>query len=518
LSTTFSLNMPSDIVWNWQTEYQLTLFTNFGSTSASGADWYVEGSHVTISATPPSSGSGDQYFWNGWTGAGNSSFSGLTASPTLTIDSPVNETASWIHQFYLTVVSDHGSATPSTGWINAGTEITERLTESPSTGSTGTQYVCTGWTGTGDVPVTGTSLSIDFTVNNPSTVAWNWKTQFQLTVSSIYSSASGAGWYDIGSSTYASIAENTVSGNAGTRYLFTGWGGDASGSDLNSSLITMDGPKTAVANWQIQYYLSVTSTFGTTGGTGWYASGLSTYASLNNASLTEPDGSRYLFAGWSGDASGADYSQSNVIRMNGPKTVTAEWTEALVALTILSPLGNLEGYTTPSTGIYPQNDTSSITATATANNGYTFDHWMLDDQNVSSNPVIVSMNTDHTLEAYFQPINFTLTIVSSDGGYTDLEAGSYSYSYGTNVTVQAYPNEGYDFDHWLLSGVNVTSNPITLTVGGNCTIEPFYTLTPITPVTPSGSSSVVLYVYVICGVIAIAVAAFAVFVIVKRRT
>ena len=39
----------------------------------------------------------------------------------------------------------------------------------------------------------------------------------------------------------------------GVRYVFTSWGGDASGSGLTSNPITMNAAKTAIANWKEQF-------------------------------------------------------------------------------------------------------------------------------------------------------------------------------------------------------------------------------------------------------------------------
>lgn len=42
----------------------------------------------------------------------------------------------------------------------------------------------------------------------------------------------------------------------------------------------------------------------------------------------------------------------------------------------------------------------------------------------------------------------TLTMVSSEGGYTTPAAGSHSYPTGADVSVEAFPNSGWRFDHW----------------------------------------------------------------------
>ena len=515
-STTFTISSPSSITWNWQAQYQLALSTDFGTTSPSGTNWYGVGTNVTISASPPSTATGERYAWNGWTGSGTGSFSGSTASATVTVNGPINETSSWTHQYRLTVSSDHGTPIPNSEWVNDGTQINETLAGSPSAGPVGTQYVCTGWSGTGSVPSSGFTASIDFTINAPSTITWNWKTQYQLTVSSAHSSTTGAGWYDGGSTAYATVTDETVSDSLGTQYVFIDWTGDASGSGLNSSII-MNAPKTATADWKTQYYLTVTSAYSTPSGSGWYDSGSVAYAHLDNGTDSAAGDTQYIFTDWSGDASGTVYSQSNGITMNGPKTATADWTVARHALTILPPYGSLGGSTSPSAGVYPKNDSSPVTVTATADTGYSFTYWVLDGRNVTDNPINVPMTADHTVVPVFQLLNFTLTILPSNNGTTTLAAGTYSYSYGTNVTVTASPNAGYEFNHWILDSTIVTSNPINVTINENHTLQPFFQTAPSPPLSSPLSPQLTMYLTIFAIVAAALLVAFAIFVIIERR-
>ena len=519
ISCTFTIIFPSSITWNWKTEYRLMLSTNFGTTSPSGTTWYGVGTNVTISASPPSGATGERYLLDGWRGSGTGSFTGSTASPTITVNSPINETASWTHQYMLTVNSPYGSPAPKSEWVNDGTQINATLSGSPSVGPAGTRYVCTGWSGTGSVSASGSTFSVIFTINAPSSVTWNWKTQYQLSVSSAYSSATGEGWYDSSSTTYAALAAGTVSDSPGIQHVFVDWTGDASGSDLNSSLITMNAPKTATADWKTQYYLTVASAYSTPSGSGWYDSGSKAYARLDNGTDSGTGDIRYIFIGWSGDASGTVYSQSNGITMNGAKTATANWTAALLALTVLSPYGSIGGSTSPSAGVYPKNESTPMIVTATSDVGYTFEHWVLDGQNITDNPINVSMTTDHTLLPVFQILNFTLTILPSNNGTTVPAAGTYSYNYGTNITISVSPIEAYQFDHWLLNGVNVTTNPITVSINGNQTLQPFFqpvTATP-TPPPPILPPELIKDLMVFGVIAAIALAVFGIFVILARR-
>jgi hypothetical protein len=130
-------------------------------------------------------------------------------------------------RYLFTVYSPYDSPTPTSGWFNDGTNITETVT-SPVAGPTGTQYVCTGWTGTGSVPASGTATSVTFTINAPSSIVWNWKTQYYFTVSSPFDSPTPrSGWFDSGTSITEQVTHPVVRGHGG---YYTCWGWEGTGS------------------------------------------------------------------------------------------------------------------------------------------------------------------------------------------------------------------------------------------------------------------------------------------------
>jgi uncharacterized delta-60 repeat protein len=147
---------------------------------------------------------------------------------------------------YLTVESEYGSPIPPVGsnYLNYGMTITASVS-SPVLGQIGTRYVCTGWTGTGAVPPTGTENSCQFTIKENSTIAWTWKTQYLLTtdVSPLDSGTitPASDWYDANT-----VLSCTAIANTG--YAFSSWSGDLSDSN-NPETLTMDGPKSVTANF-----------------------------------------------------------------------------------------------------------------------------------------------------------------------------------------------------------------------------------------------------------------------------
>lgn len=111
----------------------------------------------------------------------------------------------------LAVISPYGSPMPTSGWFTSGSSVTASVT-SPWAGTTGTRYVCTGWTGAGSVPKSGTGSSVTFTLSQDSSITWNWKTQYLLTVTSPYGSTSGQDYYDVSASAAFSLSPTTVAG------------------------------------------------------------------------------------------------------------------------------------------------------------------------------------------------------------------------------------------------------------------------------------------------------------------
>ena len=171
--TSISAASANTQILNMQHQYYLTVGTNFGSATISG--WHNAGSNVDISATAPSVVSGEQYVWNGWTGSGSGSFNGID-NPTvseLTLNGPINEVASWTHQYYLTVTSTHGT-TSGQGWYDAGASALFSVSSQDIQGTT--KYIFIFWSGDSS----SSSDSDSITMDAAKSVTANWKTQFEV--------------------------------------------------------------------------------------------------------------------------------------------------------------------------------------------------------------------------------------------------------------------------------------------------------------------------------------------------
>jgi hypothetical protein len=155
----------------------------------------------------------------------------------------------------------------------------------------------------------------------------------------------------------------------------------------------------------------------------------------------------------------------------------------LYNLTMIATVG---GTTSPTPGVHEYPYKTVVTATATADPWYAFDHWELDSVDVgTSNPYSVLMNQNHTLRAAFHPL-YALTIVTTTGGTTTPVPGIHVYDNGTLVNVTATADLGYDFDHWELDSVDVgTSNPYSVLMNQNHTLNAAFVKQLAVTISPS---------------------------------
>jgi len=164
-----------------------------------------------------------------------------------------------------------------------------------------------------------------WTVGSAGSRTFEYETQYLLTVGTDpegVAQVTGGGWFKAGTSAQTSQAPQTLTGSAGTQYVFKGWEVDGVLQPGNAITLTMDKPHEAVAKYQTQYQLVVDSEggLGSPQGSGYYDAG-----STAQFSVTSPVGLliQQVFVQWTGDYRGT--SPQGSIVMDGPKHVMAEW-------------------------------------------------------------------------------------------------------------------------------------------------------------------------------------------------
>jgi PKD repeat protein len=288
-------------------------------------------------------------------------------------------------------------------------------------------------------------------------------------------------WYNENTEVILTAPE-TVQISAGARYSFNYWDVDGTPKAGNPITVVMYANRTATAHYIIEYYLTVSSPFGTVGGEGWYANGSTAYATLNTGVVDYGNGTRRVFTSWSGDASGTNYAQSNPIIMNGPKTAIANWkTQYYLSLPTNPP-----GVTTPSgTGWYDAGTYAAISTPEYVPGGsrYRFVSWTTANMAEITDPfspsTTVLVNEPKTVTANYvhqYQVTFTQTGLSSDASGTVLTVNGTPLTY-SNLPYSIWVDENsiitYAYENTVLSTVSgkrfillsVTgpSSPVTVT-------------------------------------------------------
>jgi uncharacterized repeat protein (TIGR02543 family) len=355
--------------------------------------WTIGSTHKLEALSPVAGSLDTQYVWTSWSDSGAQTHDYTVPSTGETV------TANYKTQYYLTVSSDHG--TPSgEGWYDYCTNAYAGL-DTGEVISDGTKYLFVKWT----VDATGTDYAKSDAIHmdGPKTAVAEWKTQHYLTVVSPYGTTGGEGWYDECTYAQATVTPLIVSGPPGVQYVFTGWSGDASGSTSPSDPIHMNGPKTAVANWKVQYYLDVVPT--EIPGADWYDE--CTWVKLT-APMYLPDefgigGVRYKFSYWDVDGT-AQVGNPIDVHMNAPHVATAYYTVQYYLTVKIDPELTPPLVTILGEGWYDPCTWVTLTAPLEPDVKYLFAYWDVDSffDVFLENVIKVHMDAPHTATAHYK--------------------------------------------------------------------------------------------------------------------
>jgi uncharacterized repeat protein (TIGR02543 family) len=153
---------------------------------------------------------------------------------------------------------------------------------------------------------------------------------------------------------------------------------------------------------------------------------------------------------------------------------TKQW-EIIYKLTIGTGNG---GTTDPKPGSYNYSSGTEVIIKATPNNGYRFNGWS-GDVSGTTNPISITMNSNKSITANFIR-QYTLTVAAGTGGTTNPSPGTYTHDSGTQVSITAIPNSGYQFSGWN-GAASGTTNPITLTMDNDKSVTASFTAIPKPP-------------------------------------
>ena len=322
-SATFTIEEDSSITWNWRKENQISVVLSGPGTCAFGTQWVADGATVTATIVPTVhlydvsvfDDSGD---------VGGVLLDGTTL--TIRADKPRMVMVQLTERkVALDVTTAHGTAAPSgrTQWSWGDAVAASVAADAPAGG---VRYVCTGWTGTGSAPASGTATNVSFTIEEDSSLTWNWRKENQIAVSvaGCGSCAFGTNWVENGTTATATIVPTT--------HLYTiAMSGDTNGVTLAGTTLAIpsDGPRNiAVTVAEVNLVLDVATAHGTAtpaaGRTSW-SWGDTVEASV--AADEAVDGVRWACTGWSGTGSAPTNgtAASATFTIEEDSTITWNW-------------------------------------------------------------------------------------------------------------------------------------------------------------------------------------------------
>lgn len=229
---TLQISGPTNVYANWQTEYRVTVTSDFSSTYGSG--WYAKGSSATVKADSLiQQTSSHRHRFSHWT----SSIGDLSdsCSTSITVEAPTIIKAIYQEQFMLTIESAYGTSTGQ-GWHDANKTISFGIDSLANVDAT-TRYRFLKWTSSTNQGYQGSLANATLTINEAITQTATWQKEFYVSIqitpenSGIVSPLTTPG----GWASENAMLTLQATGNSALGYGFKSWSGDV--NSTNSTLM-----------------------------------------------------------------------------------------------------------------------------------------------------------------------------------------------------------------------------------------------------------------------------------------
>ena len=328
----FVLIEPTTITALWEIEYRLDVVSDHGLPGDEG--WYSEDEIATISVEPETVIVGQiRFIFQGWTGTGVSSYTGLDNPHNIIMTAPIIETAEWKTQYYLTVDGGPSDALGD-GWYNHGANAIFSVVD-PVIESDGVRWAFSGWSGFGAGAYTGAGNPAGCNLNGPILETAKFDKLYLVNIQSDHGTVYGEGYYIEGSIVPFYVEPESII-TEGILYNFDSWIGSGPGSYTgpnNPSLAIPDSANEETANWDTLFLLTLDA-IGCPAATpaleteGFYREG-NIPISAENPVYSGTD--RYHFRKWTGGIFADSLSSTTNISLTGPDTAIAQYSSLEVS-------------------------------------------------------------------------------------------------------------------------------------------------------------------------------------------
>jgi M6 family metalloprotease-like protein len=153
-----------------------------------------------------------------------------------------------VQRWTLSIASPYGTAQPAVGTYtnDYGTVLTNSVSTPDTRGAT--QYVCRGWSMTGNAPASGTTNVLTMTHTNNAALAWQWGTNYWLDTG-----VTGSGTVSVPDGWQGSGSNVTIVASAAVNWRFAGWSGDTNGCAIagTTNVAPMTRSRALTANFEV---------------------------------------------------------------------------------------------------------------------------------------------------------------------------------------------------------------------------------------------------------------------------
>ena len=181
-----------------------------------------------------------------------------------------------------------------------------------------------------------------------------------------------------------------------------------------------------------------------------------------SVALTAVANEGYDFINWTANGVEVSTSSSFKATVNSAIIYKANFAKKIVKCTVYAEASEGGTATVNGKSSVEVEEGTSVTFTATANEGYEFVNWTANGVEVSQSIAFqATVNTSNSYKANFvkKGVKYTISVESGNGGTATVNGkSSVEVEGGESVTLSAIPTEGYDFVNWTANGLEISKS------------------------------------------------------------
>jgi hypothetical protein len=143
-------------------------------------------------------------------------------------------------------------------------------------------------------------------------------------------------------------------------------------------------------------------------------------------------------------------------------------------------------------GVHTHKEGTVVNLFAIPSQGYVFDKWVVNGQNIFRQAVPVEVNSHTTATAHFvetTEIQHKLIVEVFGNGTANIPAGTHYFNAGTVIDLSAIPNESTNLLRWEIDGVEITDLETKITLTKDMSVKVFFIRVHLLTIQVSGGGT-----------------------------